>query len=212
MTGAADADDRPTPEDLQAWHVLRPLLDEGGYLPWDTGAMRPAGLVLVCNEIMYANATSVVECGSGASTIVLARLLRRRGAGALTAVEHDEAWAARVRDLLHREQLDAVATVLHAPLTGEPAWYDNTVLEGALPAAVDLLVVDGPPAFEPQDAHRRLPALTFFEPRLADDATVFLDDVDRAGERDVLARWEDTTAWRFEVAARTGVARGRRRR
>lgn len=208
MTGVVD--DRPTPEDLQAWHVLRPLLDEGGYLPWNTGAMRPAGLVLVCNEIMYANATSVVECGSGASTVLLARLLRQRGAGTLTAVEHDEEWAARVRDLLRREHLDAVATVVHAPLTGEPAWYDHAALEESLPAAIDLLVVDGPPAFEPQDAHRRLPALTSFEPRLTPDATVFLDDVDRAGERHVLARWEETTSWRFQVAAHTGVARGER--
>ena len=32
------------PEDLHAWQVLRPLLDLGGYLPWDAGAMRPVGL------------------------------------------------------------------------------------------------------------------------------------------------------------------------
>jgi hypothetical protein len=31
--------------------------------------------------------------------------------------------------------------------------------------------VDGPPAYEPEDAHRRLPALTFFEPRLVPGAT-----------------------------------------
>ncbi|HEY6759052.1 MAG TPA: class I SAM-dependent methyltransferase [Baekduia sp.] len=207
MTRAAD--DRASLEDLHAWQVLRPLLDAGGYLPWNTGAMRPAGLVLVCNDIMYANRTSVVECGSGASTVVLARLLRQRGAGTLTAIEHDAGWADRVRDLLRREGLDDVATVLHAPLTGEPAWYDPAALE-PLPATVDLLVVDGPPAFEPADAHRRLPALAFFEPRLVDGATVILDDVDRAGERDVLATWEQTTSWRFRIEADADVAVGTR--
>jgi predicted O-methyltransferase YrrM len=205
----ATADDRATIEDLQAWQILRPLLDAGGYLPWNTGAIRPAGLVLVCNEIMYANRTSVVECGSGASTVLLARLLRQQGAGTLTAVEHDDRWAARVRDLLHREGLDDVATVLHAPLTGEPAWYDPTALEH-LPATVDLLIVDGPPAYEPEDAHRRRPALTFFEPRLVRDATVILDDVDRAGERHVLANWEETTSWRFRIEPNAGVALGTR--
>lgn len=193
--------------DLGAWHVLRPLLDAGGYLPWNTGAMRPAGLVLVCNDIMYGDRTSVVECGSGASTVVLARLLRQRGAGTLTAVEHDERWAARVRDLLDREGLGDLATVIHAPLTGEPPWYDEAALE-QLPAAIDLLVVDGPPAYEPGDEHRRLPALTFFEPRLVAGATVVLDDVDRPGERHVLAAWEKTTAWRFRVEPDTGVAVG----
>lgn len=191
--------------DLNAWQILRPLLDAGGYLPWNTGAMRPAGLVLVCNDIMYADRTHVVECGSGASTVLLARLLRQRGAGTLTAVEHDAGWAARVRDLLDREGLGDVATVLHAPLTGEPPWYDHAALE-SLPAAVDLLVVDGPPAYEPADALARLPALAFFAPRLAPGATVFLDDVDRPGEQQVLAEWERTTAWRFTAEPDAAVA------
>ena len=93
--------------------------------------MNPAGLVIVCNEIMYANRTRIVECGSGASTVVLARLLRQQEAGTLTAVEHDERWAVRVRDMLHREGLGDVATVLHAPLTGEPPWYDQAAIEHA---------------------------------------------------------------------------------
>ena len=195
--------------DADAWHILRPLLDAGDYLPWNSGAMRPAGLVVVCNEIVYANRTAIVECGSGASTVLLARLLRERGAGSLVAVEHDERWAVRVRELLRAEGLDDFATVLHAPLTGEPPWYDQRTLEH-VPDAVDLLVVDGPPAYEPDDAHRRLPALAFFEPRLVPGATVILDDVDRPGERDVLSRWEATTPWRFRTDTDTGVALGAR--
>jgi predicted O-methyltransferase YrrM len=203
------ADDPGQAEDLHAWHVLRPLLDAGPYLPWSTGAMRPAGLVLVCNEIMYANRTSIVECGSGVSTVVLARLLRQRGAGTLAAVEHDEGWAARVGELLRREGLDRIARVLHAPLTGEPCWYDRSALE-ELPAAIDLLIVDGPPAHAAGDGDRRAPALDVLDPRLAPGATVVLDDIPRPGEREVLAGWEATTAWRFRVEERAGVAFGAR--
>jgi len=71
--------------------VLRPLLDAGGSLPWGTRAMRPAGLVVVCNEVVRGDRTRIVECGSGVSTVVLARLLRERGAGSFVAVEHDGA-------------------------------------------------------------------------------------------------------------------------
>ncbi|MCW2993229.1 MAG: hypothetical protein JWQ18_724, partial [Conexibacter sp.] len=145
---AGFADDPGQAEDLHAWHVLRPLLDAGGYLPWGTGAMRPAGMVLVCNEIMYADRTAIVECGSGVSTVVLARLLRQRGAGTLTAIEHDAGWADRVSELLVAEGLGDVARVLHAPLRGDPEWYDRAVLT-QLPDAVDLLIVDGPPADKP---------------------------------------------------------------
>ena len=68
--------------------------------------MRPAGLVAVCNEIVHGARTRIVECGSGVSTVVLARLLRERHAGALVALEHDRHWAALVRDHLRREALD----------------------------------------------------------------------------------------------------------
>jgi predicted O-methyltransferase YrrM len=207
MPGFADGPGHA--EDLHAWHILRPLLDAGGYLPWGTGAMRPAGLVLVCNEIMYANRNVIVECGSGVSTIVLARLLRARGRGSLVALEHDEGWATRVAELLRGEGLDHVARVVHAPLSGAPRWYDRAALDG-LPDAVDLLIVDGPPAYAPGDELRRAPALELLDPRLAAGATVVLDDLDRQGERDVLAGWESTTPWRFTIEDSAGIAIGAR--
>jgi predicted O-methyltransferase YrrM len=196
-------------EDLHAWHVLRPLLDVGGYLPWSSGAMRPAGLVVVCNEIAHSARTRVVECGSGASTIVLARLLRERGAGSVVSVEHDRAWAALVNDMLRREKLNDVARVVHAPLDGAPPWYAAAALD-KLPADVDLLIVDGPPAHATNEQHRRAPALAYFESRLVSGATVILDDAQRLGERDVLAQWETKTPWRFLLDEAAGVAVGAR--
>lgn len=51
--------------------------------------------------------------------------------------------AVLVLDLLRCEALDGIARVIHAPLQGDPPWYAATALD-ALPADVDLLVVDGP--------------------------------------------------------------------
>ena len=196
-------------EDLHAWHVLGPLLVQGGYLPWTTGSMRPAGLVAVCNEIVHGSRTRIVECGSGVSTVVLARLLRERHAGGLVALEHDRHWAALVQDHLRRETLDTIARVLHAPLQGEPPWYGLAGLE-EVPDEVDLLVVDGPPACDPDHGTRRAPALPRFAEQLVVGATVVLDDINRPGERKVIAGWEASTDWRFVLDERAGVAIGRR--
>jgi len=196
-------------EDLHAWHVLRPLLDRGGYLPWTTGSMRPAGLVVVCNEIVHGARTRIVECGSGVSTVVLARLLRERGAGRLVALEHDRHWAALVHEQLRREALDGIARVLDAPLEGEPPWYGPARLV-EVPDELDLLVVDGPPACDAGHGMRRALALPRFEERLVVGAAVVLDDIARPGERDVLAGWEASTDWRFALDERAGVAIGRR--
>ena len=206
----AFTDDPRHAEDLHAWQVLRPLLDAGNYLPWSSGTMRPAGLVVVCNEIVHRSSTRIVECGSGVSTVVLARLLRQRGGAAtLAALEHDPHWAALVTDLLQRESLDDLAHVVHAPLEHDPPWYARAALT-KMPDDIDLLLVDGPPAHAPGQGRRRAPALNAFEARLTQTATVVLDDVNRPGEREVLTAWQSETSWRFSIHEAAGVATGRR--
>jgi Methyltransferase domain len=194
--------------DVHAWQILSPLLNRDPYLPWTSGSMRPAALVAVCNEIAHGSRTRIVECGSGLSTVVLARLLRERGEGSLVALEHDSHWAALVEEQLRREDLGAIARVHYAPLGGEPPWYDLHASD-RLPDEVDLLVVDGPPAFDPGHETRRAPALPRFSDRLVDGAAVILDDIDRDGEREVLAGWERSSDWRFTLDALTGTASGR---
>jgi hypothetical protein len=136
-------------------------------------------------------------------------ILHRVYAGGLIALEHDRHWAALVQDHLRRETLDTIARVLHAPLQGEPPWYRLAGLE-EVPDEVDLLVVDGPPACDPDHGTRRAPALSRFAERLVVGATVMLDDINRPGERKVIAGWEASTDWRFVLDERAGVAIGRR--
>lgn len=204
-------DDPRHPADVFAWQVLRPLLDDGPYLPWSSGALRPAALVVVCNEIVHRGRVRIVECGSGLSTVVLARLLRQRAdGGTLVALEHDAGWTALVSDLLRRESLDGSAQVVHAPLEGDPLWYARSAL-AQTPERIDLLIVDGPPAFDPGHGRRREPALGAFETRLGENASVILDDIERPGEQQVLAEWEAASSWRFVRHDDAGVAVGARR-
>jgi SAM-dependent methyltransferase len=205
-----------TDRDLHAWAILRPLLDAGGYLPWSEGAMRPSGLVDVCNEIVLGPRRRVLELGSGASTVLLGRLLRTTG-GTLVAVEHDATWAGWVAERLVAEGLGDTASVVHAPLEQRPEhalpWFVADGVDAALAALgtpPDLLVVDGPPAFRPEDAPSRLPAVAELLERLAPGATIVLDDIGRPGERAVLELWERETALRFERRPEAGIAVARR--
>jgi predicted O-methyltransferase YrrM len=186
--------------------------------------MRPAGLVAVCNEIVLSQCRCVLELGSGTSTVLLARLLAQQGdvvGPHHVAVEHDAHWAKWVEGQLQREGLHALVTVLHVPLAAHPRaepgllWYEERRLLDGLDAAlsgrtVDLLLVDGPPADGPEKTLARYPALPVLQTRLAPGATVVLDDVERAGEQEVLRRWERDTGMRFDRrAASGGVAVGR---
>jgi len=195
--------------DVDASLALRAL--PGPYLPWSSGSMRPAGLVEVCNDVVLNDRRNIVELGSGVSTVIVARLLAQLGGAVrrrLVAVEHDARWRRWVVGQLATEGLDA--TVVEAPLQsaadgGGLAWYDEAAVDAAVDV-IDLLVVDGPPAFEPGCGLARHRALVVLHDRLVAGATVVLDDVERPGEQEVLGRWEDEFGLAFRRIAAAGVA------
>jgi predicted O-methyltransferase YrrM len=183
--------------------------------------MRPAGIAAVCNEVIVGARRRIVELGSGVSTVLLARLLTRRrprGGWRLVAIEHDAAWVQRVSDELDREGVGDRVEVLHAPLVphavaaGDLLWYDEAAVTAGLDTAlggdlIDLLVVDGPPAFAPGFGLARYPALPVLRHRLVAGATVVLDDVERPGEQEVVRRWEHEFGLSFQrLPAQAGVA------
>jgi len=136
--------------------------------------------------------------------VLLARLLRQlsaTGERRLAAVEHDGGWGGWVVGQLAHEGVGDQVMVIDAPLRTQTAadggwtWYDVAAVDAGLDAAmggdvIDLLVVDGPPAFAAGLALARHPALPVLWDRLAPGATVVLDDVERPGEQEVLRRWE----------------------
>lgn len=205
-------------KDLLAMQALAPL--SSAYVPWSISTMRPSAVVAVLNEIMVNRRRCVVELGGGVSTFYIARLLRRYG-GHVWTVEHDRDWADWLTEELAREALDQVVSVVRAPLAPVPgawpgedgSWYEPDILRPALAGRqVDLLVVDGPPAYQAGRGHARYPAGHFFAPMFADDYAVILDDIDRAGEQEIMERWTAELGITFECRLIDGgIGIGRRK-
>jgi hypothetical protein len=195
----------------------------GPELPWSDWAMRPSAISLVVDE-MRGGRRALVELGSGASTVVLARAARELGAR-IVSVEHDRVWAEEIRRLLRRERLD-VGTIVDAPLAeldpvalavpSEPmlraprVWYELAEVLGACPELIELLVVDGPSAADEPDVLIRAPALPALRDRLAEECTIVLDDVSRPAERRTAELWRHELGCELELTD-TGVAVLRRR-
>ena len=151
-------------------------------------------LELVLAEV-DAGARTIVECGSGVSTILIGRMLRARGRGSLCSLEHDPNWVATGHARIAAEGLDAYVRIIEAPLEPDPRaaegcpWYARSSLAELPEGGVDLLLVDGPPAPAGSLERSRYPALPVLAPRLAATARLLLDDAERAGEAWVLERW-----------------------
>jgi hypothetical protein len=189
------------------------LLAQRPELPWSEWALTRDALRFVL-DVLDRRPGIALECGSGVSTIAIARLLAERGEGSLYSLEHDPEWATLIRSRLADEGIGERATVLDAPLEPHPlvghgGWYSSAALDRLPAAGVELLLVDGPPANDPKRERARYPALPELGPRLSATATVVLDDIGRDGERWVLRAWERQTELRFErlEALRIAVAR-----
>ena len=146
----------------------------------DVGLLR-----LLADHILEHEPRLVVEFGTGASTLVIAKALQMAGGGTLISFEQHEDFVEATRRWLAEHGLDA--DVRAVPLRGSPGgwpglWYDH----GPLPDAIDLMVVDGPPwTVHPLT---RGAAGTLFD-NIAPGGTVMLDDAARPGERLIARRW-----------------------
>jgi predicted O-methyltransferase YrrM len=165
-------------------------------------AASPDFLYTVARHALAARPGLVVECGSGSSTVVLARALALNGSGRVVSLESDAGFAEATRGLLRDFGLEDRATVVHAPLKPVAAggvrqpWY---AVEHLPDGPIDLLIVDGPPMETAPLA--RYPAGPLLLPRMRPGGTVFVDDAHRPEEKAAVERWLN------EVP---GLARGQR--
>ena len=177
-------------EALQGLHdELKPVGPMPGTGGW---AMNPTALRLLLRRLADVDAKTVVECGSGTSSVWIGYALRAMGGGRrLVSLEHDEDFAEVTRESLAAHGLLDVVEVRVAPLVEHEvgattySWYSThsfADLEG-----VDALLVDGPPSKLGPGA--RYPALPLFSDKLSAGALVFLDDVTRPDELAVEGRW-----------------------
>ena len=189
-------------QEADEYRTMRELLVPGAFdLPPSGGwALTTPTIVHMVHHVLEdPSVQTVVELGSGVSTLWLALAMRKRGTGHIHSFDHEEKFAAITRANVARFGVEEYVTVHTSPLVPcviegrEYLWYDVSSLPAYL--TVDLLFVDGPPEDTGTDA--RFPALPQLAPRLAPGAWVVLDDTIRAGERAILARWQTDPSLRL---------------
>ena len=181
-----------TYQQIQAFTDLNRLLQLSWPLPPLRGwAASPDFLLLLAEHVLQKKPGRIIECSSGASTIVLAQCAKLNGYGHILSLEHDARYAEKTRQQLIKQGLEDWATVIEAPLSDYKFdgqnyhWY--TLNEQIKSTGIDMLVIDGPPASLGYCA--RYPAGPLLLPLLSKSGVVFLDDTDRIDEQEIIQRW-----------------------
>jgi predicted O-methyltransferase YrrM len=143
-------------------------------------------LTLLVDHILEERPRLVVEFGTGASTLIIARALQKAGGGTLISFEQHADFVDATKKWLadYGLEADLRAVPLRPPPDGWPGlWYDH----GKLPPNIDLMVIDGPPwTVHP---FTRGSAASLFD-LMTPGGTVMLDDAARPGERVIARRWK----------------------
>ena len=140
----------------------------------------------ICRTMRRRTGVEILECGSGASTVLMGILAERYNCRVIS-LEHNATWASHMQALLSRYRLGR-AQVLHAPLRpyagADYVWYTwpTTLSEKVF----SVVVCDGPPARTPGGRFGLLPVV---DSSLADDCLIILDDTQRLCEQQAIARW-----------------------
>lgn len=164
----------------------------------------------VVDMIEEKRPATVVELGSGATSLVIAKALSLHGGGKLYSFDQHRPFISDMNRWL--ADYDLVADFTYAPLAHrDDRWPGLWYSLPQVPEKIDLLLIDGPPwAVHP--SVRGMAELLF--DRISPGGIVMLDDAARPGERYVGRRWR--RAWpgidfRYEGGGSKGLLIGCRK-
>lgn len=198
-------------DDAYCLNLLQPVINNYPFLPFTGSSLRPFCLAHILNDILVNQRQHIIEFGSGISTILIGRLIQKNNLKAeVLSVEHEKNWADELDSIIRSEQLDQFITILHAPLTKcalhpqNSQWYDLKILKSRIEKKkFDMVIVDGPPAWQEGKELARYPAFPFIKNNLSEKYSVYLDDANRNGEQMVLQMWQKKYGIKFSITGHT---------
>lgn len=143
-------------------------------------------LKYLLNEVLTSRNLTILECGSGLTTVLLG-VIADRQSHQLISLEHHSEWHDRMCGRLLKERIQN-ATVYHCPLKnhGDFEWYDVSPCNFLDTPLIDLVVCDGPPA---QTRGGRLGLPFVLGSALREGCVIAVDDTHRPSERRILDHW-----------------------
>jgi len=185
-------------ENIYGLELLQSLLIGKPYLPFSRTSLKPIVISLLLNDIIVHQRKNILELGCGLSTILMARMIEQNGLETkITSVDHNLGWIDLMSGIISKENLQNKVNLIYSPLKTEKEWnnkkyywYDEDILNKKLGINYDLILIDGPPAWNPEIEFSRIFAFPFLTKKLNDKTfSIMLDDIGRNGEKEAMNYW-----------------------
>lgn len=184
-------------EDIPAF-LIQDLFHQGMYLPYTSHSLKMRNLACICNDVVINSKNNILELGSGISTIILARLLKKNNLNAkITSIDESLEWINILKNILQNEDLLNYVDFLYAPtvkslkvdLTYE---YPEELISNVLKnQKFDLILIDGPKAWPQEKKMSRASNSKIIKNHLEDKFSIFIDNANRVGEKLLINEVQD---------------------
>jgi predicted O-methyltransferase YrrM len=148
-------------------------------------------LQLLAATVIDKQPEFILECGSGLTTLIMARACQLNGRGRVISLENGAEFVDTSYEVIRHYDLSDFIDIIHAPLTAVKVgdeiyqWY---TLDDLPDYSFDVFSIDGPPGFLQNQS--RYPALPLLKQHLHKGSDVFLDDAARDDEKALVQRWQ----------------------
>lgn len=149
-------------------------------------AISPDALAWVLTAVQEKEAPTMIEFGSGQSTVALAAALKHRG-GHLISVEHDPEYLSVIERQVSSCGLNEFVKFVEAPLIPCADGFTSYDVSKIPATLIDVALIDGPP-IKLGGPDTRLIPLRWAAKHLEAGGVAFLDDSNRSGEQTCIER------------------------
>ena len=194
-------------EDIYSYLLIQDLVKFPEYFATTTSSLRFHTLAVILNDIIINQRKSIIEFGSGVSTLAISNLIKKNNLKcSFVSIEDNKEWFDYINSFLSRNNLRNNVKIIYAPLEssdlalGDNLWYSMQALNNGISkeSKISLAIIDGPAAWKPKIRLSRYTAVPYLINFLAEEFSIYLDDTNRKGEKEVLSLWHQKYNLKFE--------------
>ena len=210
----SQATNKSTLKDIHAYLLIQDLVRFPEYFAITNSSLRFHTLAVILNDILINNRRQIIEFGSGISTLAIANLIKKNKLECnFISVEDNEEWFQYLKSFLTRNDLQKYVNIIFAPLKKNSLalennlWYSDEVLQNNISSdfKFSLAIIDGPAAWKPKIRLSRYPAVPYLVNILSEESSIYLDDTNRKGEKEIMSLWNQKYKMKFEPINETSA-------
>lgn len=175
-----------------SYDYLATHLSGGMVIPYNAWSISPQGMMVIVNHILINDVKTIVEFGTGISTVFLNNLSVKNNLDLkIISVDHDAKWQSIIRDKYKATQVSYICAPLTSRMSfGQHAfsWYDLDALKTIDKKKTDFVIVDAP--IGSGSLYERAGAFEFFKEELGNSHfSCYLDDTNQAHFAEIMLHY-----------------------